>query len=69
MAGEIQFLYEILRCVFRWERRNYPDFICVPVSSERSVSIQEKNLGIITGNSVKSLSLCSTVVKETEYWG
>lgn len=35
-------LYEILRCVLRWERRNYPNFVRVAVSSEHSISIQEK---------------------------
>lgn len=69
MAGIIQFLYEILRYVLKWERRNYPNFICVAVSSEHSFPFKKKNLGIITSNSVKALSLCLTEVKETEYWG
>lgn len=61
-------VWNIKVCV-RWERRIYCSFVCVAVPSECSISIQEKNPGILKGNSIKALSLCTTVVKETEYCG
>lgn len=70
MADEIQFLYEILKCVWgEWGGFFYPSFVCVAVPYECSISIQEKNPEIVTRNSIKALSLCTTVVKETEYCG
>jgi len=39
------------------------------VSTELCISIGAKHLEIISANSINASLLCSTVLKETEYWG